>query len=240
MSFSRLKQDAKTIIKQSKPNVILVALVFIAAVTLLNYLANNVLTLKIREQDVNNVMILMEEGRYEYALTQYEKMMPSPSANLISVVIGLLQEVLSTGFIIFLMHTVRKTGEACFANLLDGFAVILKLLLLLLLEAVFVFLWSMLLVIPGIIAAYRYSQALYIMLDNPELSALDCIRKSKELMTGHKWERFVLDLSFLGWAILSLVPLVRIWTEPYMETTKLLYYQQLAGIPYTTEIKEEL
>lgn len=238
MNFSALKQDAKVIIKQSKPSAILVALVLIAAVTLLTYLANTVLGLNVSEQNVNNVMILIEEGRYDYALTQYEKMMPSASANAISTVIGFLQEVLSTGFIIFLMHTVRQTGEACFANLLDGFAVILKLFLLLLLECVFIFLWSLLLVVPGIIAAYRYSQALYIMLDNPELSVLDCIRKSKELMNGHKWERFVLDLSFLGWAILSIIPLVQIWTKPYMETTKLLYYQRLAGIPYTTEKTE--
>lgn len=62
----------------------------------------------------------------------------------------------------------------------------------------FVFAWSLLLFIPGIIASYRYRMALYIALDNPSISGLDAIRQSKEMMKGHKWELFVLDLSFIA------------------------------------------
>lgn len=82
------------------------------------------------------------------------------------------------------------------------------------LTGIFIFLWSLLLIIPGIIAAYRYRMALYLLLDNPNMSVYQCIRESKRMMVGHKAELFVLDLSFLGWYILSAVPFVSIWVTP--------------------------
>ena len=92
-----------------------------------------------------------------------------------------------------------------------------------------VFLWSLLLVIPGIIAAYRYSMAVYIMLDDPSKSPMQCIRESKEMTRGYKGQLFVLDLSFIGWAILSIIPFVAIYTEPYIATTKANFYRALRG-----------
>ena len=91
----------------------------------------------------------------------------------------------------------------------------------------FTALWSMLFVIPGIVASYRYRQALYLLLDHPEMGIMECIRESKRLMRGHKAELFVLDLSFIGWALLSIIPFVSVYTLPYTESTYALYYDQL-------------
>ena len=92
-----------------------------------------------------------------------------------------------------------------------------------------VMLWSMLFVIPGIIAMYRYSMAPYIMADNPDISISDAINESKKLMNGNKWRYFVLDLSFLGWELL--VPLtcgvLYFWLTPYMEVTRANFYNAL-------------
>ena len=72
-----------------------------------------------------------------------------------------------------------------------------------LLKDIFLGLWSLLFVIPAIVKAYSYRMTPYIIADNPEMSALDAITKSRNMMRGHKWNTFVLDLSFLGWLILS-------------------------------------
>jgi len=93
----------------------------------------------------------------------------------------------------------------------------------------FVFAWSLLLFIPGIIASYRYRMALYIALDNPSISGLDAIRQSKEMMKGHKWELFVLDLSFIGWYFLCGLTfgILSFYVIPYMGVTVANFYNSL-------------
>ena len=88
----------------------------------------------------------------------------------------------------------------------------------------------MLLLFPGVIAYYRYSQAIYILVDDPTKSPMQCIRESKAMMAGHKGELFALDLSFLGWYLLSLIPMFGyavVWTVPYIGMTKTLYFEAL-------------
>ena len=98
-----------------------------------------------------------------------------------------------------------------------------------LIVSIFTFLWSLLFIIPGIIAAFSYSLVYYLKLDNPDLEYMDNIKKSKELMKGHKWEYFVLELSFLGWIIL--VPftcgILAFWLVPYMSVTQCNFYNKL-------------
>jgi uncharacterized membrane protein len=76
---------------------------------------------------------------------------------------------------------------------------------LMLLMGIFIFLWSLLLVVPGIIAAYSYSMAPYLMAENPDIDAFEAIRRSKLMMDGNKGRLFSLHLSFIGWALLSAV-----------------------------------
>ena len=112
-------------------------------------------------------------------------------------------------------------------NLMDGFQSFLKIIGLNIITGIFTFLWSLLFIIPGIVAAYRYRQALYLLLDHPEMGIFECIRESKRLMRGHKAELFILDLSFIGWALLSIIPFVSVYTLPYTESTYALYYSML-------------
>jgi uncharacterized membrane protein len=97
----------------------------------------------------------------------------------------------------------RRRQEAPTELLFSGFSNYGRAFLLFLLMAVFIFLWSLLLVIPGLIAFYRYRLAFYILADNPNISPPEALRLSKELMAGNKWKLFCLDLSFIGWALLA-------------------------------------
>ena len=135
--------------------------------------------------------------------------------------------MVSVGFAIFTLH-VSRDEKAEFGNLFDGFGLFFRVLWLGILEGLLIFLWSLLLVVPGIVAAYRYRQALYLLLDHPERSAWQCLRESSALMSGHKWELFVLDLSFLGWAMLSaMFAPVSIWLDPYRAITNAGFYNRL-------------
>lgn len=116
--------------------------------------------------------------------------------------------------------------ESMFTVYRDNF---LKAFLVPLLQGLFVFLWSLLFFIPGVIMAYAYSMAIYVANDNPELSAMDAIRKSRELMDGHKWDLFVLDLSFIGWIFLCLLTfgIGFFFLAPYIEMAHVEFYREL-------------
>lgn len=80
-----------------------------------------------------------------------------------------------------------------------------KAVLAMFLRDLYAFLWSLLFIIPGIIKAYQYRLVPYILADNPEIGANEALELSKKLMEGNKWDAFVLDLSFIGWNLLSLL-----------------------------------
>lgn len=96
-----------------------------------------------------------------------------------------------------------------------------------LLVDIFTFLWSLLFIIPGIIAGYSYRFVPYILAENPDIKPMDAIKLSKQMMNGHKWEAFVFDLSFLGWNILGLFTfgiLSLVYVNPYYQSSCAAYY----------------
>ena len=102
-------------------------------------------------------------------------------------------------------------------------------ILLNLLTLVFTFLWSLLFFIPGIIKTYSYSMSSYIMAENPNIGALEAITKSKEMMKGHKFDFFILDLSFIFWYLLILITcgFASIYVAPYVNATRTNFYLKL-------------
>ncbi len=102
--------------------------------------------------------------------------------------------------------------------------------LTLFLKDLFLVLWTLLLIVPGVIKAYSYRMVPYILAEDPTLSPTECITRSREMMRGNKWNAFVLDLSFIGWHILTILTfgLVGIfWTDPYKESTDAALYLAL-------------
>ncbi len=102
-----------------------------------------------------------------------------------------------------------------------------------LLVTLFTLLWMLLLIVPGIIAGYRYAMTFYIIADDPTIGPLDAIRKSKAMMYGHKARLFFLGLRFMGWALLCLLTcgIGFLWLGPYMGTTLVRFYDDLAQAP---------
>ncbi len=102
-------------------------------------------------------------------------------------------------------------------------------LVLRLLTVLYIFLWSLLLFIPGIIATYSYAMAPYILYENPGMRPSEAIRASKEMMKGRKWQLFCLLISFIGWAFLSVLTLGlgSLFLRPYMEAAGAAFYRQI-------------
>lgn len=115
-------------------------------------------------------------------------------------------------------------------NLFDGFNnTFISSLLLRLIIGLFTFLWSLLFIIPGIIAALRYSMAFYIMNDNPQIKAMNALEQSKEMMLGQKGKLFLLYLSFIGWGFLCIITLGIgfLWLCPYIQVSIANFYEDL-------------
>lgn len=99
---------------------------------------------------------------------------------------------------------------------------------------IFTFLWSLLLIIPGIIKSYSYAMTPYIVKDmvasGKQVGATDGINASKALMNGHKMDLFVFDLSFIGWFLLGRISVIgMLWVVPYYQTAQANFYRELAG-----------
>ena len=98
------------------------------------------------------------------------------------------------------------------------------------LRDLYTFLWGLLLIIPGIVKSYEYRMIPYILAENPEISTKEAFAKSKAMMAGQKWKAFVLDLSFIGWELLSLftagLPHV-FYVGPYRDLTNAALYEAL-------------
>ena len=101
-----------------------------------------------------------------------------------------------------------------------------------LLRDVYTMLWGLLLWVPGIIKTYAYSCVDFLVVDKPDLGADATIKLSREMMKGHKWQLFCLDLSFIGWALLCAIFTAGIgffWLSPYVKTARVAFYEDLAA-----------
>lgn len=153
-------------------------------------------------------------------------------ATLISVAIGVfLRNPLEVGADCFFLKNSREPAE-----LNDIFSVFksrnyIKIVGAKFLASLFIALWSLLLVIPGIIKSLEYLMVGYILAEDSEIGITDALRKSKQMMKGHKWNAFVLVLSFLGWEFLSVLTLGFLdifYVRPYIEATFAELYLKLA------------
>ncbi|MCI6790290.1 MAG: DUF975 family protein [Lachnobacterium sp.] len=97
-------------------------------------------------------------------------------------------------------------------------------------------LWTLLFIIPGIVKSYEYQMIPYLLAENPQMSREQAFAESKRMMSGQKWRAFVLDLSFIGWNILSAITLGILgifYVQPYMDATHAALYEALRyGTPY--------
>lgn len=123
-----------------------------------------------------------------------------------AIVIGpiILTGPLTIGLVSILIKRITTNSDVELADIFDGFKKdVSGNILLGFMHSLFIFLWSLLFVIPGLIKTYSYSMCFYIKNENPEKDWKECLQESQEMMKGHKWQLFCLDLSFIGWYIVG-------------------------------------
>lgn len=117
----------------------------------------------------------------------------------------LFAAIMAFGFASLLLKAFRNEEKGWLSNAFSGYGRPLELTWLMVLMNLRTFLWSLLFVIPGIVAIYRYRQAWYLKAENPDWSASKCLSDSGRMMKGYKWRAFAFDLSYFGWFVLIVI-----------------------------------
>ena len=153
----------------------------------------------------------------------------SSSSFITSIVTMIVSAILEVAAICVYLKMSRSPEPVSFSDFIDGFNNWARATLGILWQFIWLFLWTLLFIIPGIIKAIAYSQMFYIVAEYKEVSITRALRISIEITKGHKWDLFVMYLSFLGWAILSVFTLgiLNLWLTPYMNMTYVNAYHAL-------------
>lgn len=225
-----VKMEAKQIIRNAKVSPILVTLVMMAITFVLERISDLVQegSLFYSYGTVQRYYAILQSNDPQ-ALELFLASLPenTGAAFFFAILVSLVSIVLSGGYYIYCMG-VRRGAQMPVSTLADGLGVAGKLIWCSIQMSVRIFLWALLFWIPGIIAAYRYRFAIYNVLTDSSLSAGDAIRLSCQQTQGMKWQLFVLDLSFLGWMILSSLTLglLGVWLTPYMALCDIAYFEE--------------
>ncbi len=153
----------------------------------------------------------------------------SPVAMIVIFVYSLFSSILQVGYTSTCLKVARGY-DVKFSDLFDGFGYGFKIILLQLLMGLIVGLGMIFFFIPGIILSLAYSQAFYILIDDPDISVIEALRRSRQLMNGNKMDFFVFNLSYIGWYLLSsFFILGDLWVQPYVGVGSALYYDHITG-----------
>lgn len=200
-TFTRteLKQEARQVLRLQKKTFVLTTLVFFVIALVINALGGSG-----SEHDASAFTALMA---------------------CIAVVV---EGVLTIGFSSMSLKALADK-QVDVGGLFDGFADLGKALLLVVAYTAIVAVGTLFLVVPGIILGLGFAQAYYIYLENPSISVSDALSESWRMMRGHKWEYFVLQLSFILWGLLGTITLglAYLWVFPYMQLTYAAYYNRI-------------
>jgi len=235
MPETSLKKNARKLLFENAPKIFIISVIYVTVSALISGLAFS-LPGTFSLMMVNEQLLAGELPDMDLLLADIR-----PVGVILMILLVWSQPVVVVGFIRYYLN-IKREQDGDYKDLLDGFNFFLKIILIRFLTNLFISLWSMLFLFPGIVASYRYRQAFYILLDDPGKSVLQCINESKQMMYGRKLDLLILDLSFIGWYILDIlviymipvpfaVPVVSIWISPYVGLTRAAFYDELiAGV----------
>lgn len=230
---AQLKAESKQLLRTAAVPPIFMALLYLGIEQVLN-LAAGFFDVSI-EYDPGNILY----GGFSVSG------LPGITSLFVTILISLVVWLLSAGFTCYCLG-VRRGERMPYSTLFEGFSFAGKVIALTLVMGVFVALWSLLFVIPGFVAIYRYSFAMFYLCENPERGVMECLNLSKQSTRGYKWQYFVLGLSFFGWYLLvgvvcglaALVPLIgaalsillqlacNMLLMPYLQLTQVGFFLQ--------------
>ncbi len=160
------------------------------------------------------------------AFVIYGVIMSALSGTLAGVI--LLGGPLTLGLVIFI-KTLFREDKAEFETLFKGLDHFMPSMITYIIEKLFILLWSLLFIIPGVIKMYAYSMSMYLLEEDPTLEPTDVLKKSQAMMRGHKWRLFCLDFSYIGWLLLSpfTFGILLLWIIPWMQLARYKFYLDL-------------
>lgn len=254
-----MKTSAKESMRNTRPSPILVTLVYILLTTGINGIILGAVILRVGPGEV---YYWLSEG---YALNEilYGSLGSVGSTLFVfaNILFALYSVIMAYGYTSYTLNVSRNQVTG-YGMLLDGFGIAGRILLLAFLKGLFIFLWSLLFIVPGFIAAYRYRMAYFILLDDPECGALEAIGRSKAMMADHKAELLIFDLSFFNWYLLLAAAflisyvfvyfiglpnfiedvityflglLLTLWLKPYIHCATANFYAAIGGGRQTEE-----
>ncbi|NLI94965.1 MAG: DUF975 family protein [Erysipelotrichaceae bacterium] len=153
--------------------------------------------------------------------------------------------ILPGAFMLGYALIVRKISNGdtpTLGDLFQGFNNFGQSIIIYFMSTLYIFLWSLLLIIPGIIKSYSYAMIYFIQNDNPKMAYNDVITESRNLMRGHKWRLFCLDLSYIGWYLLVGLTfgILGLWVIPRHQLAQYEFYRDLLGESEEVEVKVEV
>lgn len=139
---------------------------------------------------------------------------------------------------VYVFLGVARGRDPKLEGLFEGFKDYVRVVVTGVLMEVYVVLWTLLLIVPGIIAGISYSMTYYILMDDPQIKYNEAIKLSKEMMKGHKNRYFMLLLSFIGWWLLAILTLGigMFWVGPYMSTAQAYFYEDLKANHFRDQV----
>ena len=157
-------------------------------------------------------------------------------AILLAAVYIVISSVIRIGYCRFNLDLLDRDEQPQLSALFSGFQNWKTAAATALLKGLYVFFWTLLLVIPGIIAACNYAMTDYLLAEDPSMTAQEALARSKELMYGNRWRLVCLHFSFFGWWLLSILTfgLGTLWLTPYRQCAEAAFYREISGTGYRT------
>lgn len=232
INHAEIKGEARELIRTGRVSPLLVTAIVMVIGGVLNRVVNlvtygTVFPETYDLQYIQNILSGMDTDAALQAATEMVFVRDTMATEFLSILVSLFLTVLMGGYYHYLMG-IRQRWEMGCDSLFDGLAVAGKLIWCEILMGIKVALWSMLFVIPGIVAMYRYRFAIYNIMADDSLSASEAIALSCRQTNGMKWDLLILDVSFIGWDLLSglTLNLLNIWVQPYKTLSDLAYFEE--------------
>ncbi|WP_439033515.1 DUF975 family protein [Bacillus paranthracis] len=179
-----------------------------------------------------SVLIMAFNFIIDFSFTQTFSWEDTKNSTIVDIITTFMVGPLTLGGYYLALHIIREK-DARIGHIFRWFtegSKFIKSFLLYIVVNIYIFLWCLLFIIPGIIKSFSYAMTYFIINDHPEYSINQAITESRRMMDGHKMEYFILCLSFIGWFILSCITLGIgfLWLIPYFYTTSAAFYEEIA------------
>lgn len=175
------------------------------------------------------IFLLATPSRVSFYLSLGKKLDTGTGGLLIGVVTALLTAIISFAEIHLFLKMSVNSEAVSFTDFTDGLTLWLKAIGAAIYTGVLIFLWSLLLIVPGIIKSFAYSLTPFLLVEYPEMGITRAVKLSKIITNGHKMDIFITQLSFLGWFLLEILTLglLSFWVNPYYKMTMTNVYHAI-------------